>query len=778
MDETTLSRASTTPLGVAGVGAVRRMARWIVSVLPTGDSLPEASWRRRHLAIMVLLWAHVPVLLWVALARGNPLGHALVETAVAVPFAIGASIPLFSKHTREILATIGLASCSGVLTHLSGGLIEMHFHFFIVVAIVTLYQSWLPFGVAIGYVTIHHGLAGALDPASVFNHPAALANPIKWGLIHAGFILAQSAACVIAWRLNETALGGERTARVDLQTANDDLAEAQSLARIGSWDWETVGGDMWWSAELYRILGVDPAEYDPTVEDFHQLIHPDDRFRIEPAVQGAIASRKPFEIEVRIQRPDGEERTVRAIGATPADAAADSTRLVGTVQDITDHRRLEDEIQHRAFHDALTGLPNRALLVERLDHALRRREPRPPMALLFLDLDQFKGVNESLGHDAGDQLLERFSRRLESVIRPSDTAARLGDDEFAVLLELADQAAAFGIAERILAGLRAPFDLDGSEAMVTGSIGVAVADKGSTSGGMLRDADIAMHAAKVAGKNGYRLCTAELRDAASEDLALRRELERVVERGELLLHYQPIVSLETEAIEGVEVLVRWNHPRRGLVPPAEFITLAEETGSIVPIGTWVLQEAARRGRELQDEFGRHLSISVNLSAKQLDRPDVVQLVEATLLDARFDPRDLILEITETAMLSNDDACSHRVQALRRLGIKVALDDFGTGYSSLSYLHRFPVDILKVDRSFVTTSTEGPAEAAFAHAIVQLGATLRLHTVAEGIETSEQRDTLRNLGCESAQGYLFSRPVNFERLRERLREPSDRLLVLP
>jgi diguanylate cyclase (GGDEF)-like protein/PAS domain S-box-containing protein len=742
--------------------AIRRLAAFI----PSGGSLPAESWRRRHRGIVLLLWAHVLAVPWMGIATGNSLGHSLAEASILVPFTVGASLSGFTKRSREVLATFGLMSCSAIFTHLSGGLIEMHFHFFVMVALVTLYQSWLPFGVAIVYVVVHHGLFGALDPTSVFNHPAGIANPWKWALVHGLFISAESVVCLIAWRLNEIAIGGERAARLELLRANEDLAEAQSLARVGSYDWDTATGDMEWSDELYRILGVDPSKYDPTHNDFNELIHPDDRYKIQPAVDEAFRTRAPFEMEVRIVRPNGEVRLVHGMGSVPADDDGTSTRLVGTVQDITDRRRLEDEIRYQAFHDALTGLANRALLLERLNHALMRRE-RTPMALLFLDLDEFKGVNDALGHAAGDDLLVGFARRLESLIRPSDTPARFGGDEFAILLEDTDEPSAIAVAERILTSLRTSFRVVDQEVLMQASIGIATMDEGSTSDLLLRDADIAMYAAKTEGKSRYRLGTPELRAAASDNLALRRELGRAVERGELVLRYQPIVDLRTERIVGLEALVRWNHPTRGMVSPLEFIPLAEETGQIVELGTWVLREATKRVRDLHDELGVTPWISVNLSTRQLEQDDLVDVVAAAIGDSGLAAEHLVLEITETAMMSNAADGTRRVQELRALGVRIAIDDFGTGYSSLGYLHTFPVDILKIDRTFISAATGGTEGSAVAKAIVQLGSTLRLQTIAEGIEQTELQDSLLGMGCEIGQGFLFSPPLELSLVRERL-----------
>jgi len=757
-----LNRWAVTPAGAFG--------RWSVSLtgaLPRGGSLPENSWRRRHRSICALLWLHVPLLLFYgASVSGQSLGHTVLESGIVALLALAASLPNPKRNQRAVMATLGLMSCSAILTHFSHGLIEMHFHFFVMLVVVSLYQSWVPFLVALGYVVTHHGLFGWLDPSSVFNHPAAIANPWKWALVHGLFILGESVACLVAWRLNEDALEGERAARGALEKANVDLAEAQAISRVGSWDWDIASGAVWWSDELYRIAGVEPESFVPTFELFLELIHPEERSRVKDIIDAACESRGRLDYECRMVRPDGTTRMIQALGDCVVTDDGVLRKMIGTCQDVTDRKILEQEIQHRAFHDSLTGLANRALFLNRVEHALAVRErSAAPLAVLYLDLDDFKTVNDSLGHDVGDELLVEVSKRLEGAVRPSDTVARLGGDEFALLLEHTEQEGASLVSERILAALQEPVSLQSKDVFPHASIGVAVAEGSPKPDDLLRNADIAMYAAKRQGKNGHRAFHRSMLSSVVTRLELKAELQRAIENREFILHYQPLVDLKTGKIDKVEALIRWDHPERGMIPPRDFIPLAEETGQIVPLGAWVIGEATRQARTLQQSLGRPISVSVNLSARQLDS-NIVDQVRDALLQSQLEPRNLVLEITETTLMSQEETIMSRVEELRSLGVRIAIDDFGTGYSSLGYLKQLPIDIIKIDRTFVSCITDGPEESALAHAIIKLAHIFNLESVAEGIETAEQADALRRLGCHTGQGFHFCRPIDAAELMER------------
>jgi diguanylate cyclase (GGDEF)-like protein len=427
-----------------------------------------------------------------------------------------------------------------------------------------------------------------------------------------------------------------------------------------------------------------------------------------------------------------------------------------------ENARLYDAIRHQAFHDALTGLANRALFRDRVQHAIARTSGRSASrhAVLFLDLDDFKTLNDRLGHVRGDEVLMEAARRVTDCLRPGDSAARLGGDEFAIMLEdIADESIAIAVAERLCEAFHEIIILDGAIATTAASIGIAMTSGDDDVEDLLRNADVAMYAAKGRGRNRWAMYGPELRQEAADRTELGGLLLGAARRGELRLHFQPIVDLDTDQIVSVEALVRWQPPHRPPLMPAEFIGLAEETGAIVSIGKWVLGEACRQVREWQLRLGLpELEACVNLSARQFEQPDFIATVKEALDDSGLPPRCLTLEITESVLMSHTADTVARLDDLRQLGIRLAIDDFGTGYSSLSYLERFPVDVLKIDRSFVSGLSIGGDRSVLARAIVELGRALGLDVVAEGIERTDQAARLRELGCRLGQGYLFARPL--------------------
>jgi diguanylate cyclase (GGDEF)-like protein len=435
--------------------------------------------------------------------------------------------------------------------------------------------------------------------------------------------------------------------------------------------------------------------------------------------------------------------------------------IVLTAHDVTDRRQLQDRLTHQAFHDALTGLPNRVLLVDHVAHALERsKRSGADVTLLFLDLDDFKTINDSLGHSAGDELLVEIGERLRHGLRSADTPSRLGGDEFALLLEDAQGIEGAGrAAERLLEHLARPITLGETDVQIRASIGIAVAQPGQTPDELLRNADVAMYWAKRRGGHGYQLFEPQMHEAAITRLELKSDLARAFAADELTLVYQPIVDLQDDETVALEALLRWTHPARGPISPAEFVPLAEETGLINDIGRWVIRQACRDLRHWQVSIpGRaRLSANVNLSARQVLQPSFREDVLQILVDTGVEPTDLVLEITESTLLEDVEGVSARLAELREIGIRIAIDDFGTGFSSLGYLQRFPVDELKIAKEFVDEVVD-PRRARLVEAIVTLARSLDLRTVAEGIEHEQQGERLRQLGCELGQGYLFSRPV--------------------
>jgi diguanylate cyclase (GGDEF)-like protein/PAS domain S-box-containing protein len=466
-------------------------------------------------------------------------------------------------------------------------------------------------------------------------------------------------------------------------------------------------------------------------------------------------------LELDVIHADGR---VRQAEVTVTNLLDDSSvhGLVLNTRDISERKELQEQLIHEAFHDALTRLANRALFKDRVDQALRRRrEDGATVAVLFLDLDGFKEVNDSLGHAAGDDLLIKVAERLGAAVRPEDTVARFGGDEFAVLIEsVADIATVEAFADRIVAGLHGSFLVDTREIHVRASIGIALAGRDATdTDQLMRNADLAMYRAKAAGDGGYASYDPQMHSGLVERLQLEADLRGALDNDEFHLHYQPTVELDTGAVIGFEALIRWRHPTRGLVPPAEFIPLAEATGLILPIGRWVLSEACRQAAAwVEHDPGRALTMAVNVSARQFGQADLPALVTGVLTDTGLRPDRLCLEMTESAIMNDTEETLALLTRLKGIGVRLAIDDFGTGYSSLSYLRRFPVDTLKIDRSFVERLGEESDDATLARTIVQLGQSLGMSTVAEGIEHYRQFLALRRMGCERAQGYYFSRPL--------------------
>jgi diguanylate cyclase (GGDEF)-like protein len=445
--------------------------------------------------------------------------------------------------------------------------------------------------------------------------------------------------------------------------------------------------------------------------------------------------------------------------ANHASVSLERGRLEESVAKLTE---LEGQLKHQAFHDSLTGLANRALFTDRVEHALTHRRSGST-AVLFVDIDDFKTINDSLGHEAGDDLLVSMAGRVQDCLRPADTPARLGGDEFAVLLEeMSEPDDALRIADRIIESLKTPFTLLGKEIFVHASIGIAVNEDGrGEASELLRNADVAMYRAKNQGKGRYEMFQPDMHEAALERLRLKGELQRAVDQDEFQVEYQPLVDVASGTIIGAEALVRWMHPQHGLVGPGTFISLAEETGLILPMGSWVLERACHQARawQLGSEDRRGLKINVNLSARQLQNPNLVDEVAVVLRSTGLPPETLVLEITESVLMADTEAAISQLQALKKLGVGLALDDFGTGYSSLSYLRQFPIDILKVAKPFVDTLLKGPEDAALAHAIIKMGKTLGLETIAEGVELRDQWTHLQRLGCDVAQGFYFAAPVD-------------------
>jgi diguanylate cyclase (GGDEF)-like protein/PAS domain S-box-containing protein len=556
-------------------------------------------------------------------------------------------------------------------------------------------------------------------------------------------------------------------------------ARFRSLVQNSSDAFVVLGADgviSYESDAVERVLGYEAKARAGCA--FLDLAHVDDRESAQSALE-EVADEADSErrFDLRLRHADGSWRNIECVAKNLlGDPAVGG--IVVNYRDVTERRALEEMLVHQAFHDPLTRLANRALFGDRVSHALsRRHRDRRPLIVMFADLDDFKTINDSLGHEAGDQVLIEVARRLQSAIRTGDTVARLGGDEFAFLLEdVVDRSDGEQVADRVLEALEGPIRVGNADVVVSASIGIAVGgDRRADASTLLRDADVAMYTAKRRHRGGYVLYEPTMHAAAVARLELESDLRSAIDHEDFTVHYQPIVTLGDGRITGFEALVRWRHPRRGLISPDQFIPIAETTGLIVPIGRWVLREACRQARRWQVDLQPDppVTMSVNLSVRELHDPGLVDHVAAVLAETGLDPTLLVLEITETSMVEDADEMLATLHALRALGVRLAVDDFGTGYSSLSYLRRLPIDVLKLDRSLVSSSDEAGRDAALVDAVFRLGADLGLQTIVEGVEEPEQRARLVALGCELGQGFLFARPMDGAAATDVLRDATLR-----
>jgi len=610
------------------------------------------------------------------------------------------------------------------------------------------------------------GLADVIDAANLIGTPLRVAEIDAGAAIRGERRVRRKDGVVVPVEVSATLLADGRLqaivrditaqvrARKELERSEASLAEAQRIAHLGDWDLDLATQELRWSDEIYRIFGVAPRTFTPTTERILSLVHPADRAGLAAALNG----RQGYNRDYRIRRPDGAERTLHTQAEVVRDEGGRAVRLRGTVQDVTERVRAEEALRHQARHDALTGLPNRALLHERMAAALGDEADAPrPLALLLLDLDHFKEVNDTFGHEQGDALLCQVAARLRGAVRGDDTVARLGGDEFAVLLPGCDAPGAARVAADIRAALAAPLRVEGQALQTGASVGIALGPAHGTDGPtLLRRADVAMYTAKRA-RRGHALYEPAQDQHSAERLALVADLRAAIERGTLALHYQPQVDVASGRACGVEALVRWPHPERGPIPPDAFIPLAEQTGLIAPLTDWVLAEAVRQGRAWQ-RGGLLLDVSVNLSMWNLHDPALPERVAGLLRDHGLPPAWLRLELTESALMADPERALEVLTRLAGLGVRLAVDDFGAGYSSLAYLKRLPVDALKIDKGFVRELATDATDAAIVASTVALGHALGLRVVAEGIEDRATWDLLAGMGCDVAQGYYLSRPL--------------------
>jgi diguanylate cyclase (GGDEF)-like protein/PAS domain S-box-containing protein len=713
--------------------------------------------------ILWVLWLHVGGVAAYARWRGYSLGHTSIDSSILIVFAAAATQPWGGRVLRSTLASLGLMSASALVVHLSGGLIEAHFHYFVMVSLLSLYQDWVPFLLALAFVVLEHGVLGALRPQAVYSNPDSVLHPWKWALIHGGFVLAAAAANVYSWLTSEE----------DHRRASDEMARREEAFRTL---FQENPQPMWvFDVRTLRFLAVNRSAcvlYGYSADEFLGMRITDIRSPEETdKLLGQLRQTAPRSAMWEHRAKDGRMINAEVHSQAMSFRGVDARLVV--VTDMTERVGLERELSHRAFHDGLTDLANRELFYDRLGRALdRTARNRDPMAVVTLDIDDFKGVNDAHGHGAGDLLLTEMARRLRGSVRPVDTCARLGGDEFAVLLEGMDGAQAATLARRLLTELRRPFVVDGAEIWPTASIGVAAASDAMRGDDLLRQADVAAYEAKAGGKDRIEVFTPGMHSGALSRAAVAIDLRRAIDRDELFLEYQPVVRVDDGTIVGVEALVRWRHPERGVLSPGEFVSIAEDTGLIVPIGAWVLEEACRQVRswECADDR-RRIRLSVNVSPRQMRERDFAASLLDVLARTGFDPAQLVVEVTESALVDDVPEACRLLERLRAAGVRIALDDFGTGYSSLGYLRGLPLDVVKIDRLFVAGLGDDEAGRELALAIVRLVDTLGLPVVAEGVETARELDYICALGVDYAQGFHFSGAVDREGMEALLAGPA-------
>ncbi len=569
-----------------------------------------------------------------------------------------------------------------------------------------------------------------------------------------------------------------KQAEQELRLSEERYALAARGAKDGLWDWRLETGESYFSPRCMSMLGYPEVALENRIRDWYKLVVVGDRCGLKNALRRHLrGNSEHMEHEFRMLRADGTLSWCLTRAMAVRDGDNQPVRIAGSLTDITARKKAELRLQYSAFHDGLTGLPNRALLLDRIGQAITRHRGggNHPFAVALFDIDRFKSINDSLGTAIGDLVLTTTAARLLRICRTGDTLARLSADEFALLInDVTDPTAALIGAQRAGEVIARPFNFENRDVVLTASIGLALSITGyERAEDMLRDASLAMVRAKTAGRARVEVFDTRLRDHALAKAKTESELRRALDENQFVLHYQPIILLETGRIAGVEALIRWNHPERGMVPPVEFIPLAEESGLILPIGRWVLEESATQLVAWQAEIPglADMFTCVNVSTQQLRDDDLLTLVQRVIEGTGIAPSSLKLEITESMLMFEQNDAEPKMLAIQELGVHFSIDDFGTGYSSFSYLHRVPADTLKIDKSFVQTIGSGPEKAAIVQMIATLGGILKMDVVAEGIETEEEASFLRGLRCKYGQGYLFSRPVPALQLAALLRREA-------
>lgn len=730
---------------------------------------------------------------WAGIGLG---GLLCVMPLLLIVFQRGQAVTRYTIAVSQMLF-------SALLIHLSGGRIEAHFHIFGSLAFLAFYRDWRLLMPATGVILADHLLRGIFWPESVFG--VLVASPWR-AFEHAGWVvfedifltvscvqsrremrqIAQSRAQIEDAYASTERLVEERTH--DLRRRTDALAESEERFRLavhgsrdGIWDWDLRAQKVYYAPQWKELVGCSESQIGGSPDEWFGRITSEHLPRFHEAItELSTGQSQLLDIELEMRHADGETRWMRCRATSHEDGDGNVTRLAGSLADISELKAAQERLRILAHHDRLTGLPNRAVFTERVSHsvACAKKQPSRSFAVLFGDFDGFKAVNDSLGHAMGDAMLIRAAKRFCDELRETDTVARLGGDEFAVLLDnVLSAEEAMGLAQRLVDAFGDPYILKGHEVLSTLSLGLVMSGpKYESAEEMLRDADAAMYQAKMSGKSQVRLFDEKMHQAALRRLDTERALRHATRDMSAMdrdfrLNYQPIVDLSDGCVVGFEALVRWQHPDEGLISPDVFIPVAEESGAIIPIGEWTLKRACEQMAAWREVFGseRRLAMNVNLSRRQLAHPGLLPTLERVMTETGVAPKDLKLELTETAMMDSRIDAISVMREIRKLGIALAMDDFGTGQSSLSCLRQFPIQTLKIDRTFLLNITQKREFSAVVHAIIALAYNLGLDVVAEGVEAQSQLAQLQAMDCTYAQGFYFSRPIEAEAATRLLRD---------
>ncbi|MCF6204874.1 MAG: EAL domain-containing protein [Methylococcaceae bacterium] len=565
---------------------------------------------------------------------------------------------------------------------------------------------------------------------------------------------------------------GLKTHETDVALFNHQLrlVHAHKVARLGYWDWDLKNNHLYWSDEVFNIYGLSSEVKEINYERFLDKVYEDDQDKIDYATRKSLSDGEPYSIEHRVLLPNGEFKYIHQHAELIKNEEGQVIRMLGIAQDITERHLAQEKIQHLAYYDSLTDLPNRTLFHDRLNHALERAgRSEEEVAVFLIDLDRFKKINDSLGHDIGDLFLQSVADSLKKSTRSADTISRLGGDEFALVIEgVLSEEGVLEVARKTLDALLTTHIIQGNELISAGSIGISISsNENRHKESLIKQADLAMYKSKEEGGNRFSFYNKEMKSRAHQMLILENELRKALEKNELVVHYQPKVCVKTDKIMGMEALIRWQHPEKGLIPPTDFVPIAEETGLIVPMGMWILEEACKQTSKWHQEGFSDLIVSINISAKQFHSKGFVDGIQKALIDSGITPQFVELEITESCTITDIDKTIRFLNAFRDMGMRISMDDFGTGFSSLSFLNQLPLDTLKVDRAFIKDINAEGENGELASLIIAMAKSLNLSVVAEGIETIHHLYFLQNSDCDEYQGFLASPPVEAKQFKELL-----------